>query len=107
MKLQELVSKALVDLVTGVKEAQDKVKDAGGVIVPPEGYTASPESLNVHLRGSSAEPVELVEFEVPLSVRSKMMATGDIDELIVCDGKDGAVTKLKFKVPVVLPKPQS
>jgi hypothetical protein len=42
---------------------------------------------------------------VPLSVRGRMTATGDIDELIVCDGKDGAVTKVRFRVPVVLPKP--
>ncbi len=105
MKLQELVSKALVDVVTGVKEAQEKVKDIGGIIVPPDGYSASAESLNVHVRGNNAEPVELVEFEVPLSVRGKMTATGDIDELIVCDGKDGSVTKVRFKVPVVLPKP--
>jgi hypothetical protein len=50
MKLQELVSRALVDLVTGVKEAQDKLKDVGGVVVPPDGYSASAESLNVHVR---------------------------------------------------------
>ncbi len=106
MKLQELVSKALVDVVTGVKEAQEKLKDVGGVVVPPDGYSASAESLSVYLRGSNADPVELVEFEVPLSVRGRMTAGGDLEDLVVCDGKDGSVSRIKFRVPVVLPKPQ-
>ncbi len=105
MKLQELVSKALIDVVTGVKEAQQKLKDVGGVVVPPDGYSASAESLNLHIRGNNAEPVELVEFDIPLSVRGKLTTTGEQEELVVCDGKEGSVSRVRFRVPVVLPKP--
>jgi hypothetical protein len=34
------------------------------------------------------------------------MASGDIEDLVVCDGKEGSVTRVRFRVPVVLPKPQ-
>jgi len=103
MDLQQFVAQTLVQIANGVKNAQEHVKSAGGIVNP--------------LRASDQDPImspntSFIEFDVALTVTEGSDSKGGIG-IFVADiglGAQGrsrsateSVSRIKFKVPMFLP----
>lgn len=107
MELQEFVKETLLEIVRGVKEAQDAVREYGATVNP----RIVPNSESAQVAGEY-RPVQNVDFEVGLTTSEESenkkgigVALGMIKAGI--DGNGGrsssAATKIRFTVPLVLP----
>jgi hypothetical protein len=100
MELNEFISKALLTIIAGVKDAQDKLND--GSIVPKSEATFN----------SVVSNFQVVEFEVTVNVEKHSgsetklnVITGFLGGGIKGDSdqKKGHATSLKFRIPISLP----
>ncbi len=112
MKLKDFVKTTLVEIVEGVKEAQEVVAHtfSGAMINPPieSNETAKRTGTHVYLQSQ----VRDVDFDVAVAAREEvgMKPGGGISIVVLKAGVEGelsyentAVNRIRFKVPIVLP----
>ncbi len=114
MELKDFVRDTLLDIVQGVKEAQDVCSAEGAMISPRD---AGQQGCRVNVKGK-LHHVQIVEFEAMLGQESKeesnMSGKGKIAVLLSNIGiggelsnkqedKNRAMTSIRFSVPVILP----
>ncbi|MBJ7575469.1 hypothetical protein [Luteimonas sp. MC1828] len=112
MDLKDFVSQTLVQIATGVKDAQAQVKDLGGTVNPSlnSGHELAGKLGFLYTRDSSMAPV--VQFDVALTVAEGSGTKGGIGVFAgaVNLGSSGqsqseqsSVSRVKFAVPLTLP----
>lgn len=103
MELKEYIKESLTQIIDGVIEAQEKMKDRGALIAP-EGYQSKG-------KGSFGDftCVESIDFEVSVEVKEGTDAKGGLKASVIevfvgkSDGK-GSCNKVSFSIPVVYPR---
>ena len=97
MKLQDFVTETLVEIVTGVREAQKAVDSLGGQINPYRG---------------SAEATRDIEFDVEVSAEAGTGTKGKLGVFVgpiaagtqgQSDSKSSSVGRVRFKIAASLP----
>ena len=111
MDLKEFISEALVQIISGVADAQEKIASIGGKISP--GLMGTHTTLAAHgFIPSGGGTAQVVQFDVALTVKEGSGTKGGIGIVagIVSLGSTGqsnsensSVSRVKFGVPVVLP----
>lgn len=103
MNLKDFVSRALCDIVDGVKDAQEKT-DKGTIVPSVSNSFKSVETGIAH--------ISPVEFEVTVSAGKHSGSEAKLNVVAVFVGggvkgesgaNEGQAAKLKFRVPVKLP----
>ena len=114
MELQEFVKAALLQITTAVREAQDAVRDSGGVL-NPSAITSAPGSADLtHFATlESGQNVFLVDFDVAVTATDALEGSGGgkLSVASVFSIHGGARTattsestsRIRFKVPLALP----
>lgn len=107
MELKEFIEDTLMQIVQGVKSAQDKALEYNAIISPAE---STHETVRINNKNRS---VEMVDFEVILSETQTDKGEGRVSvnlmKLFKADigGNDnkenGTRTNIKFRVPIILP----
>ena len=111
MDLKEFVSEALVQIISGVKDAQDKAIELGGKVNPR--ITGSSEYASQHgfLR-TADDPAQIVQFDVALTVTEGTGTKGGIGVFAGAinlgssgqsSNENSSVSRVKFAVPLTLP----
>ena len=115
MQLQEFITETLGQIVKGIKNAQENLKDTG-VLISPEGILnndISKPSLNRGIDHGHVY-VDLIEFEVVLTaseINENKKGVGVLFASIGAGFNDKkelssvAVTNVKFTIPLIYPKP--
>lgn len=107
MELEEYIKKTLLQIVKGVKDAQDEAAQYGAVINPR--IISSPEKAQI---AGKYRSVESVDFEVGLTItdtdsnkKGIGVALGYIkaDFGVNGDKSESAINKIKFSVPIAYP----
>ncbi|RKE03453.1 MULTISPECIES: hypothetical protein [Marinifilum] len=100
MELKDFIKNSLVEIVNGVREAQEATKELGA--------TVSPE-INRRATTVSSENIRTVEFNVAVTttdeakagagikVASILKVGGDVKEI------NSSVSTIRFEIPIVLP----
>src|SRR5689334_5944122 len=118
MELKSFVTQALVEIVEGVQDAQEKLQKTGALINPQQTYYhGSQNSQSVTLGDNPNNPRfgQIVEFDVSVTASEREEAQGGIGikvasliDLASVSGKsedqNSVVSRLKFSVPVFLPQ---
>ena len=114
MELKDFARDTLLDIVQGVKEAQDVCSAEGAIISPRD---AGIPGSRVNIKGK-IHHVQIVDFEAVLgeesTEESKMSGKGKIAVLLSNigiggelsnkqEGKNNIMTSIRFSVPVILP----
>jgi hypothetical protein len=114
MELKEFISEALTQIVQGVQEAQAGVKDSGAEINPR--VMGGIEYVAKHgggLETQNGNYAQIVEFDVAVTATEGKGTKGGIGIVAGAinlgssgqsNTENSSVSKLKFKVPVALPK---
>lgn len=111
MDLKEFISETLVQIVSGVADAQEKAASVGGKVSPNlrGGQTALGSHGFLFAEGGAAQ---VVQFDVALTVKEGTGTKGGIGIVagVVSLGSTGqsntensSVSRVKFGVPIVLP----
>lgn len=112
MDLKDFVKATLVNIVSGVKDAQEAVRGAGGIVNPASRvHKAADQSHFSSVEGGAN--VFLIEFDVAITV-TEATNTGAGAKLAVAsflqlgaegasDNAKSATNRIKFKVPLALP----
>ena len=113
MDLKKFVTQSLVEIMIGLKDAQDQLHDSHARICPTLGPAITPGGQNVLLGLSTQNrPIALIEYDVAIEVGGDSGASGEIKLAagIVSGGFfgkgrnfDKTVSRLKFSVPVTYP----
>jgi hypothetical protein len=99
MELKDFLSRALVELVQGIREAQDKVADLGALV--------SPEMM------AGTSTIQEVEFDLEVTTSEGEATKGGLGIFVGALGvgaqgktesRSGSVGRMRFKVPVSYPK---
>ncbi|OZY84390.1 hypothetical protein CBP51_14360 [Cellvibrio mixtus] len=115
MELQEFVSETLLQIISGVKNAQEKTNSFGGSVNPR--ITGSSEYAAQHgfLRTVGGGPAQIVQFDVALTVTEGTGTKGGIGVFAgaINLGSSGqsanenkSISRVKFSVPITLPENQ-
>ena len=102
MELKDFIKNTLVEIATGVKEAQEATKELGAT-VNPEVIDSKSGNKSV-----SKENVGSVEFNVAVTATDEANAGASIKVAIFNAGGglkeiNTSVSTISFKVPIVLP----
>ncbi|MBI1424058.1 MAG: hypothetical protein GC149_11370 [Gammaproteobacteria bacterium] len=111
MDLKEFISETMIQIISGVVEAQEQAKNIGGTVSPR--LTAGSEFGAQHgfLR-SEGGAAQIVQFDVALTAKEGSGTKGGIGIVsgIVSLGTSGqsqeenaSVSRVKFSVPLILP----
>jgi hypothetical protein len=109
MELKDFVSETLVQVMQGVKMAQDKAAEFGGT-VNPKGFVNSEKS-------TPRNPVndlvaQLISFDIVVSTHDADKAKGGVGVFVgevgigvrgEAESQSTAVNKIQFSVPIYLP----
>ena len=119
MKLQEFVTETLTQILAGVKDAQSKIvgddydASISAKISPPLSTDADRLESKGYRIDASFRPVQNIEFDVAVTVNETLEAKGKAGLLVAGIGlgakaevgsTDTTVHRIKFAVPVVLPR---
>ena len=113
MDLQEFVKQTLVQISCGVKEAQDATRDVGA-FVNPDLSSPTTDAAKHGLLLAENDYAQIVQFDVALSVSDSKGTKGGIGVLAGAitlgssgqsNAENSSVSRVKFVVPLVLPKP--
>jgi len=115
INLQEFVTEALVQIVEGVKQAQTRVEDSGAKINPVDSVVD--KGVHKYAKGgySSGEFGQAVEFDVAVTAVDRGDLKGGIGVVsgLLNAGykaekgsETSSVSRIKFSVPVFLPRQQ-
>jgi len=108
MELKDFVSETLKHVMEGVKIAQEKAAEMGGVINPKGILNSDPKAT----RGPFGEPVQYIDFDVVVSTSDLDKAKGGLGIFVgeigigvkgEVEEQNTAVNRIRFSVPVYLP----
>lgn len=108
MNLKDFVEEALIEIVEGVKAAQEKTASTGAIISP---RLANFGKDKTQIRDKYCS-VQIVEFEAVLAEEKGSEGTGKLGVILADWGisvkakkeeKTSGQTSVKFTVPVILP----
>lgn len=108
MELKDFIKTSLVDIITGIKEAQDGIFEVSGAAINPIG-----DENNKEFKNAASDLIHrFVEFDVAVSVSNKVGGKGGASINVVAAniGAQGealhsheSASRIKFKVAVKLP----
>lgn len=113
INLQEFVTEALVQIVEGVKEAQNKTVESGAKINPIDSTFYGGALKYIEGGYGDEEYGQMIEFDVAVTAADKSDLKGGIGVIggAVSLGykaergvETGSVSRIKFSVPVFLPQ---
>jgi hypothetical protein len=117
MELKEFVSQTLSQIIEGVKNAQDKSSELGGIVNPFLSDIADRSKIigHTYLRpDTKPQPVFPVEFDVAISTTDTTGSTAGGGIFVGAFGagvkgqdssSNAQVNRIRFFVPVSLPEP--
>lgn len=112
MELREFVRDALVQLVTGIRDAQAATVASGARIAPPTIALVKQLTSEVVLEEATRRPLHLVEFDIAITATHESGKAGKIGVLaatlgISAEGHAGQqserVSRVRFSVPIAFP----
>ena len=116
MNLQDFVKQALVQIVSGIKEADAPLRAVGAVVNPRHVQGAHADKANVYGYISEKQEylraIHTVEFDVAVTATEDKETKGGIGVVVGAislgsQGKSGesntSVSRLQFRIPVALP----
>lgn len=116
MNLQEFIAQALIQIASGVREADDELQASGAIVNPRHVAGAGQDKLNVYgyIGGKTKylRAVHSVEFDVAVTAVEEKESKGGIGIMVgsIGLGSQGrseesstSVSRIKFKVPIALP----
>ena len=112
MKLEDFISEALIEIVSGIKRAQTSTESTGAKI-NPKGYIV-PQGKLVGQKWNSknGDTTEVIEFDIAVTTTEGTETKGGIGVFVGAVGlgsqgrseaQNSSVTKIKFSVPIVFP----
>lgn len=110
MDLKDFVSETLMQVVSGVVDAQTRVRSVGGAVVPL--VRNPPEDIGLYGTTNDGKPVVLIDFDVSIAVQEGTATKGGIGVVagVFTLGTQGqsnentqTASRIKFRVPVALP----
>jgi hypothetical protein len=115
VNLQEFVSEALVQIIDGVKSAQDHASSSGAKINPSFMYIGKegPPLFNIKSYSNDTQYGQTIEFDVAVTALNSENVKGGIGVVggVIGVGykaekgkDDSTVSRIKFSVPVFLPQ---
>ena len=111
MELQDFVSTSLLNIVNGIRAAQDKLGSSGQHVSP----NITSHYNYIHQQGkllSDGKLVHFVEFDVAVTVSASSSSSQGATIGVVSDGaRESAAassgqSRIKFSVPMTLPTPR-
>ncbi len=102
MDLQEFVSQTLVQIIQGVKDAQQEARKHGGKVNPDQSHSPFP-----------GKDIQNVEFDVALTVTEGTGTKGGMGLVVgplalgtqgESKAQNSSVSRVRFSVPVRLPE---
>lgn len=114
MDLQKFITESLVEIMTGIKDAQSDLKAKGSHsrICPTVSNAFSGSQIHVLGRSEKGQIVSLIEFDIAVEITSEGGGGGKISVAmgLLNAGADGTskqgdkvASRLKFNVPVAYP----
>lgn len=112
MDLGEFVSQTLIQIVDGVKNAQDKVAESGAT-VNPHLTTSQEQAGRQGFLWTGGAYAQIVQFDVALTVTEGKGTKGGIGVFAGAinlgssgqsQNENSSVSRVKFSVPLALPK---
>jgi hypothetical protein len=117
MELKEFVTKTLKEMIEGVKEAQDAVKDTGAIINPA--FVEKYLGPNVPLIYDPSEKSDLlgaaIDFDIAVTTTTTDEAKAGMGIFVApfsigaqgkIEGKNSNVSRIKFTINVIFPSGQ-
>ena len=102
MELDEFVKSVLIQILSGVREAQKDEALGGLVVAGKDGGHDYPKNSRV---SSSAQlKSTIIDFDVAISVETTDKASGSAGIEGEISSKDTRVSRIQFGVPILLPK---
>ena len=107
MELRNFISQALLDILGGVNDAQEKTHTGGAIA--PIGFQGHWESEEDRLKFREVSTMQIVEFEVTVRAEKSSGREGKLNVVNVFTGggqnqkSDGHAATLKFTIPVMFP----
>ncbi len=111
MELQEFVAESLTQILAGVKAAEERAGEHGGVI-NPRVRSAGGDKRPVVVTGTGLRPAETVYFDVAVTVVEGTEAKAGIGVVAGVFGigakgsstaESSSISRLKFSVPIAFP----
>ena len=112
MTLEEFISETLKQIINGVKTAQEFSNNMGASINPPNITFRTDQGLK-YWDKKTGSPVENIEFDIALTTVEGSSAKGGLGIFVGAAGvgaqgqsnsSNQTVNKIKFSVPLMLPK---
>lgn len=105
MELKDFVSKTLIDIITGVKDAQVLAKEYGASINPANTGILSASKAIMAKDNDNITFLQRVDFSLSLQEYSSIDGKIGIGVVIKTGGKQQNTTenKVSFSVPIALP----
>lgn len=111
MKLEDFIAESLIQIVNGVRRAQKDLKGTGARVSPQMRMTLKEHTIgNAEMDGG--QPVSNVEFDVLVTATEGKGSKGGVGVVVgivglgtqaQSDAKQGQESRLKFKIPILLP----
>jgi hypothetical protein len=110
MELKEFIEETLMQVVEGVKSAQEKALEFGACI-SPKGMRTDARSNYIHIGQNVDMPLGQIDFEIALTSSDEKESKGGIGVMLAgigiggqerTDMKNVSITNIKFSVPVLL-----
>jgi hypothetical protein len=110
MNLEEFISDTLMQIIKGVKKADDQAKAAkdGGRVNPPVMDPGNKTRTAVF--GNVYQTTDMIEFDIALTVSNEAMGGGKVGIVHIASigsevsSTNTSFSRVKFKVPVALPQ---
>ena len=111
MELRDFVTQSLVHIVSGVAEAQKKLKGTSARVSPRMRSTDKEHTIG-QAEMDGGQPVSYVEFDVLVNATKGKGSKGSVGLVVGALGlgtqaqseaKSGEESRIKFKVPIILP----
>jgi hypothetical protein len=112
MELRDFVKEALVQIIEGVRDAQDVIKKPGGKINPIQQYFGEEKHSNT-IRDEGGQVIHMVEFDVAITVKEDAAAKGGVGLVVgpIAIGtradaseQNTSTNRIKFPVPITYPR---
>ena len=111
MKLEDFISESIIQIITGVKKAQD-FANKNQAIINPASIRLSNASGNAYYDGDTLRPAQIIEFDISVTTKEDGQISGKAGIFISAfkigiEGKGGdenlISNRIKFEVPIMLP----
>ncbi len=121
MKLEEFITTTLTQIINGVRKAQLDTKDSAveqgetGLVNPRVTYGADDAPKGKHYATSGGNVVQMVDFDVAVTTQESADVKAGFGVFVAGIGlgtkggvssQDSAISRIKFQVPIALPRSQ-